>query len=376
MQRRQSQRQVTEHETPWTLAINGITMGVMSNVPQTREQMIQKKFAKTLAYRAGALPAYHLLCNRDTLTVVTFHRVMPAAERNSTDADPLWTISTELFGAVLSFLARHYNPVTLSDVLASRMGRRALPRRAVLITFDDGWRDNLDYAYPLLRRFGMPAALFTTTEILDEKSVCWWQEVLLWALRTGRRTVRELNLDAREDEAGSGIAPELALLLRYSELESSRRIELLEPLTSELEQRQVRAQMLDSGSLSDLAAGGVEIGVHGATHLPLTALADPADDLARSRSKIALCTKLAQPVSLSFPHGRYDQRVLDAARRLGFKLLFSSDAIVNPCPGGWLPSDIIGRIPIYADAIISSGEHLSAPALAAWQFRRSHRLTA
>ena len=75
--------------------------------------MLQQKFAKTLAYRAGALPAYHLWCNRDTLTVVTFHRVMPATERDSAGADPLWTMSTELFEAVLSFLARHYNPVTL-----------------------------------------------------------------------------------------------------------------------------------------------------------------------------------------------------------------------------------------------------------------------
>jgi len=133
--------------------------------------------------------------------------------------------------------------------------------------------------------------------------------------------------------------------------------------------------MLDSDSLSELAAAGVEIGVHGATHLPLTALADPADDLARSRAKIAQCTKMAEPVSLSFPHGRYDQRVLDAARQLGFKLLFSSDAIVNPCPGGWLPSDILGRIPIYAGAVVRSGEQLSTPELAAWLFRRSRGLT-
>ena len=101
------------------------------------------------------------------------------------------------------------------------MGLKALPRRAVLVTFDDGWRDNLDYAYPLLRRFGMPATLFTATEMLDEKSVCWWQEVLLWALRTGRRTVRELNPDSREDLAGADIEipPELALLARYSKLD-------------------------------------------------------------------------------------------------------------------------------------------------------------
>jgi len=349
----------------------------MRNVPSFSKRILKKEFAKTLAYRAGALPAYHLLCNRDTLTVLMFHRVMPAAERDSAGADPLWTISTELFEAILNFLARHYNPVTLSDVLASRIGRKALPPRAVLVTFDDGWRDNLDYAYPLLRRFGMPAALFASTEILDEKGLCWWQEVILWALRTGRRTVRELDPDPGENgtHAVAEMAPELALLVRYSKLEPSRRTELLEPLASELEPRQFRAQMLDSDSLSELAAAGVEIGVHGATHLPLTSLADPADDLARSRAKIALCSKMAQPVSLSFPHGRYDQRVLDAARQLGFKLMFSSESVVNPCPGGWLASDILGRIPIYADAVVWSGEQLSAPKLAAWLFRRSLRLT-
>ncbi len=348
---------------------------IMSKVLSFSGRMSPKEFAKTLAYRAGALPAYHCLNNKETLTVLGFHRVMPATERDGSGADPLWTMSTELFEAVLGFLARHYNPVTLSDVLASRMGHKALPHRAVLITFDDGWRDNLDYAYPLLRRFGMPAALFLATEVLEETSVCWWQDVLLWALRTGRRTVRELNPDSREDDTGAEIGPELALLVHYSKLEPARRNELLEPLASELGRCQTRAQMLDSESLSALAAGGIEIGVHGAAHLPLTALADPSDDLERSRTKIALCTKMALPVSLSFPHGRYDQRVLDAARGLGFKLLFSSDAIVNSCPGGWIHSDILGRIPIYADSVVRPGEQLSAPALAAWLFKRSHRLT-
>jgi len=333
-----------------------------------------REAAKLAAHASGALAAYHRVRNHRTLTVLMFHRVLPAAERDASGADPLWTISTELFEQVLGYLVRHYNPVGLDDVLAARMRRIALPPRALLMSFDDGWHDNLDYALPLLRRFGVPAAVFVASDAIDEQRTCWWQDVLSWSMRSGAKDAGALWREA--GFATSQATSELQLLCRYGELEPARREGLLRPQAEALERRQPRPQMADPPSLRALASAGVAIAVHGASHLPLTELADPAADLQRARERIALHMGASGSVALSFPHGRYDPRIVAAARGLGFKLLFTSDPVINSCPGGWLESDLIGRIPVFAKSIARAGEFLSEPKLATWLFVRPRRILA
>lgn len=330
--------------------------------------------AKEVAFGAGALTAYHRWRNEQTLTVLMFHRVLPPAESDAAEADPEWTVSTGLFEEIVAFVRRHYNPVSLDEVLAARAGRAALPARALLITFDDGWHDNLDCALPILRRAGLPATLFAASDAIDDPQVCWWQEVVHWALRSGRKSAADLLREAGEPEpnGAAGAAAEMRVLARYAGLGAAQRAALLQPLTRELERRQRHRHMLDGASLHELAAAGFAIGVHGAAHLPLTDLDDPAADLAGARRRLAAQAGTPASDSLSFPHGRYDARAVDAARRLGFKLLFTSDAIINSCPGGWLETDLVGRIPVFAGEVALADKRLSQPSLATGLFRRPH----
>lgn len=103
--------------------------------------------------------------------------------------------------------------------------------------------------------------------------------------------------------------------------------------------------MLRPGDLPALAAGKIAIGGHGASHLPLPALSDPAADLARCRRALGPAV-----TTLSFPHGRYTAASLAAARAAGFATLFTSDACLNAAPGG-RPGRLLGRISVEARAI-------------------------
>jgi peptidoglycan/xylan/chitin deacetylase (PgdA/CDA1 family) len=330
--------------------------------------------AKLALHRTGVLATYHRWRNRDTLTVLMFHRVLPAGEIGPSAADPAWTVSAELFENILTFLRRHYHFVSLGDVLAARAGRMKLPPRALLVSFDDGWRDNLDHALPILRRCGVPAVLFVASDAIEDASLCWWQEVLLWALRSGRKGSAELALEADPAAAsptGTGEkVPELGLLLSYAKLDAARRDEVLRPLVQELERRHPRPHMLDPTSLRELAAAGVAIGVHGAAHLPLTELDDPADDLIKARSHISTSSGQSEATALSFPHGRYDARVVRSARKLGFEALFTSDAVLNSCPGGSLDTDLVGRIPVFAHLVTRPNQRLAHERLATFLFLR------
>src|SRR5690606_5764285 len=119
-----------------------------------------KEFLKSVLYRSGALGLYHRLRNRRSLTVVSFHRILREDDPRWATCDPDYTLRADAFAASLAFFRRHYNVVSLEQVLDARRGAGRLPPRALLITFDDGWADTAQVALPELQRAGLPAVLF------------------------------------------------------------------------------------------------------------------------------------------------------------------------------------------------------------------------
>jgi peptidoglycan/xylan/chitin deacetylase (PgdA/CDA1 family) len=131
--------------------------------------------------------------------------------------------------------------------------------------------------------------------------------------------------------------------------------------------------MLSLDELRLLQNAGVSIGAHGASHLPLPEIADPASDLQRARDWLSPVSRTA---AMSFPHGRYDAAVANVARGFGYRLLFTSDPVLNRCPMGWLQSDVVGRIVLGASISVDQSPP-RAPQLAAWLYlRRRHALAA
>lgn len=94
----------------------------------------------------------------------------------------LWSATAEEFDLQLEFLARNFEIVGPEDLASP--GRSS--RRRVLITFDDGYRDNYELAFPVLRRHGARATFFLATGFLDTPAVAWWDEIA-WMVRTSTR---------------------------------------------------------------------------------------------------------------------------------------------------------------------------------------------
>ncbi len=110
------------------------------------------------------------------LPVLMYHHLHPSRK------DSL-TVSTEQFEQQLKFLAAAgYQPITCRDVIDHLDRGTPLPARPVLLTFDDGYVDNLEYAYPLLVRHGFKATIFLPVGLLGQTN--HWdqgQELLLSA---------------------------------------------------------------------------------------------------------------------------------------------------------------------------------------------------
>jgi peptidoglycan/xylan/chitin deacetylase (PgdA/CDA1 family) len=84
----------------------------------------------------------------------------------------------------MRILARHFEVIGPHDVPAAAVSRG----RSVLLTFDDGYRDNYELAFPVLKRRGLQATFFVTTGFLDQPRVPWWDE-LAWMVQTSRSDV-------------------------------------------------------------------------------------------------------------------------------------------------------------------------------------------
>ena len=103
-------------------------------------------WVRRIAYWSGALPLFR---KSDVLTVVMFHRVVSRTDPNFDRADPAYTIEAGLFAELLYFLRDYFSVVSLHTVMRAMTRLERLPEYPLLITFDDGWADNLHYAAEL-----------------------------------------------------------------------------------------------------------------------------------------------------------------------------------------------------------------------------------
>jgi peptidoglycan/xylan/chitin deacetylase (PgdA/CDA1 family) len=327
------------------------------------------------AYRSGALDVARS-SQRRTLTVVMLHRVIDPADPDFALSDPTYTLSLPLFEHLVKFLRDHYEIVSLADVTAAYDRVKSLPNHSLLVTFDDGWADNLRYAAPVLRRGNTPAVVFTVAEAVQSKADAWWQETVFAAARNGsmadwigQRHVRDkIKVSAHGQAEPSAI--DVVTTLGF--MPDDEREELLLTLPA---QPCGRRMMLEPDDLCKLVDLGIDIALHGYTHVPLTNVPDVAAELSRaSRALHEMSAGRSIGTALGCPHGRYDSRVVDGARAAGVELVFTSDPCLNSTHQGMLTRDrVLGRINVIARHIEDRPGRFDPSAAARWLWARDIR---
>lgn len=325
-----------------------------------------KDILRAALYYSGTLACWHYWRNRRALTVLMFHRVLPADDPAFGLAEHEFAFTLEGFRRTLDFVRRHYNVVSLDDLEASRQGRASLPRTPLLITFDDGWRDALKSAVPELRRRNLPAVLFVPSEIVSLDDRRWWQDALSAVLRQPGAATRLCKDAGWVDMPPGGVNHALAAHLAAMRPASRRDwIERYAPgVLSQVPQR----QMVNLGELKVVRGPALAVGGHGHTHGPLTLVPDPKAELQASQR---LLDELGQEVrSMSFPHGAWSKSLVDDARATGFDWIFTSQAeLVDVSRWSRLPS-ALGRIHLSENAWTCKGGHIDPARLATFLFFR------
>ncbi|MDH3461346.1 MAG: polysaccharide deacetylase family protein [Burkholderiaceae bacterium] len=278
------------------------------------------KLLTTLASPGGA---------RGTLTVLFFHRVFARV-------DPMMPgePTAKSFDTLLGWVQSQFNVLPLAEGVR-RLANHSLPPAAAAITFDDGYRDNLDVAAPLLQRRGLPATFFIASGFLDGGIMfndvviecmrrCPMEEILLSNLDIASLSLRTWPERGR----AAGI---VLRALKY--LPFKQRADAVQRLPIHCRVELPNDLMLTSEQVRAMAAQGFEIGAH-TDHHPI--LARVSDDMARAeitRGRNRLEAIAERSVRLfAFPNGRwgldFDQRHCDMAKACGFDAAFSTEPSV------------------------------------------------
>ena len=137
--------------------------------------LIVERSAWTVAHYSG-LNAVLRRRARRRLLVLCYHGVV-AEEAPEDEYRYRNTVGVATFRKQLSTISRLLNPVCLDDVLMAIRGVKPLPPYSVLVTFDDGYRNNLIHAAPVLEEYGVPAVFHVTTDYIGRTDILWTQEL-------------------------------------------------------------------------------------------------------------------------------------------------------------------------------------------------------
>lgn len=108
--------------------------------------------------------------------ILTFHHVRPWRDRHFAP-NRFLEVTPEFLDLVIVSLGEAGFEVVSLDQVSARLGAERLEKPFAAITFDDGYRDNLHYAWPILKRRGVPWTLFVVTDFIDRRGRLWWLEL-------------------------------------------------------------------------------------------------------------------------------------------------------------------------------------------------------
>lgn len=244
----------------------------MAAVGYDLKQVFWKKAARIVLHRMGGLAVLRGRHRRE-FGVLMFHSFSDQDRAN--------------VEAICAHVARHFEPVSLSDLLDALEGKKALPDNAITITVDDGYRNFLLHGHPIFRRNRIPTTIYAVAGFADGRLWLWPDQIEFGLRHTTRSSIRapfgereplELSLGTPEEKA----AATFRLTENLKEVPNDRRIAFLEEFGSlcgvDIPPNPPNGrEAMNWDELRAVAAEGVEIGCHTETHPILSRLSNRSE---------------------------------------------------------------------------------------------------
>jgi len=253
--------------------------------------------------------------------ILSYHKVSP-------DAHPFFApIHPAVFEQQMQFLKSCYRVMSLEE-LVDRTICGDIPTRSVAITFDDGYRDNYEYAFPILKKYQLPATIFIATGAIGTGELIWHDRVFdafrfatVDRARLNDSSIPELMLqtvDARSRSLKPTLARAKAL---YGGARQSFIDDLEEKLCPNLPPDR-NERMLTWDQVREMFSAGIDFGSHTVSHTILSRIPKSEKVKELQRSKDQLSGNLKTRISLfAYPNGKpgdFDDEAKGLVRECGY----------------------------------------------------------
>jgi peptidoglycan/xylan/chitin deacetylase (PgdA/CDA1 family) len=265
------------------------------------------------------------------VVVITLHRVLPDLEYDSTELQPGMAVRASTFQHFLEYISRHCECVLPGDASLGPDLAASRRRPRLALTFDDGWKDNYETAFPLSRKHGIRFTIFICPQMITRREGFWTETIGgLWATahRAGKADLISALCGAESSRSADAL---IESLKHISAKDREARIDQLQSALAAYTERAgtAKEQLLTWPDVKEMAAAGISFGSHTNTHAILTDI--PGSDAVRelTGSKSAIEAELSACASFAYPNGDWSPQIRDLVAQSGYQAAFINS------PGIW-----------------------------------------
>ena len=264
---------------------------------------------------------------RGRFIILMYHRVFDW-DRNEDFPYYLTGVSIKEFERQMRYLTGRYTVIPLKEAVSCLNNKTEFPPNAVVITFDDGYRDCYTNVYPVLSRYGLPATVFLTSGNVSSSRLFWVDETAYLMKQAIRRRltpeIPELRDCLRKNPSSSMEALEKTVQ-RLKEVSEERKRGIIEELAAELKisPRELKADYnLSWEEVREMSENGISFGAHTVNHPILTRLPVKIAEDEIVKSRIRIEKEIDKPCPIfCYPNGSredFDEDIKGILKKSGF----------------------------------------------------------
>ena len=270
--------------------------------------------------KTGITKASRHLFPKKGAVILYGHRVADDNEGYLQGLKPEW------FEQQLAYLTSNYEIISLSELVQCLEKGWHVPQNSIVLTFDDGFQNNLEHGFPILEKYKVPATIFVVTGSISAGNLPWPQHLGVLFQQTSKSSISHSLLGNFEFNIQNDDGKKRAYLRvkePMKEMGRDQRERTLDEFQSLLEVKCPDNGMLNWDDLKLLQKKGIEIGAHTFSHpfLAKISMQEARWELERSRDDLLQNLGIQHP-AFCFPAGSFNGDLVQMVKELGFRCSF------------------------------------------------------
>ncbi len=127
--------------------------------------------------------------------IITLHRVVNKLDENRISWSSNLEVSTTYLEKTIKYFIKNKYDIISLDELQNRLTKKTVQNKFVVFTFDDGYEDNFELAYPLFKKYNIPFAIYITKALIENNLKCWWYDIEEIVLCYNKIKIADIDLE-------------------------------------------------------------------------------------------------------------------------------------------------------------------------------------